>query len=159
MSEEQPKPPHRGDLSYRFQKGKPPGPGRPKGSIDKNTLAIRRFCQSLMGGLFKDPAYKRALRDRIMRGKEHPAIVQAILAYGYGKPKEHLIIEDRDGITGGEGAARRDELIERLCNRLTPVIVAGTASEDPQAPVHRGARGPVLELEASCETEPTDSAG
>jgi hypothetical protein len=157
MSDEQPKKP-RGDLQHRFQKGKPPGPGRPKGSIDKNTLAIRNFCQSLMGGLFKDPKYKAALRDRIMRGKEHPAVMQAILAYGYGKPKEHLVVENPDG-SALEGASRREELLERLCTRLAPVVIAGPAQESVEASDNGGARGTILDVEAIRETEPESPAG
>lgn len=158
MSTEQPKKP-RGDISHRFQKGKPPGPGRPKGSIDKNVLAIRHFCQSLMGGLFKDPKYKAALRDRIMRGKEHPAVVQAILAYGYGKPKDTIVLENPDGSGALEGAARREELIERLCNRLAPVVIAGPAQESAEASDSGGSRGTIVDVEVIRETEPTNPAG
>lgn len=142
----------------RFQPGKKPGPGRPKGRLSDATLQIRKFSQDLFSGLFKDPKYKAALRDRILRGKEHPAIIQTLLAYGYGKPPDKFIVSNPDG-SPLEGAARREELVERLCNRFTQVVVQRTAAPGVQPPVLGGAGGPVLELAAGGTAEPADPAG
>lgn len=150
MSEEQL--PVKKIIPSRFQKGKPPGPGRPKGSVPKAVLEVRKFCQGLMGGLFKDPKYKRALRDRILRGKEHPAIVQAILAYAYGKPADKIILEDPDGALGG-GQGRRDELIRQLCNRFAEIATKGHPEGDARQALDGGAGGTILELEGHCEAE------
>lgn len=146
--------------SGKFQKGKPPGPGRPKGRLNKATLEIRAFSQKLFGGLFKDPNYKKALRDRILRGKEPPANVALLLAYGYGKPPDKLIIEDPDGTFGTPvTGARREELIERLCNRFAAIVAQGTDQAGVVTPVHGRAGGPVLELEARREAEPAATNG
>lgn len=142
----------------RFKKGKPPGPGRPKGLPNKATMEIRRFSQQLFGGLFKDPQYKKALRDRIMRGKEPPANIALLLAYGYGKPPEKITIEDPDGVLGG-GQIRRDELVKQLCNRFAAIVTEAHTGAGTPAALDGGAGGPVLELEGRCETEPAPAGG
>lgn len=157
MADEQ-QPKQRKENPSRFKKGKPPGPGRPKGKLNKATIEIRKFTQGLFRGLFKDPAYKKALRDRIMRGKEHPANIALLLAYGYGKPPEKITIEDPEGVLGGGGQIRRDELVKQLCNRFAAIVTEGRAREAAQPALDGGAGGPILELEGHCEAEP-DLAG
>ena len=143
--------------SHLFKKGWKGGPGRPKGSIDKAVLEIRKFSQKLFGGLFRDKKFKAALRDRIMRGKESPQVMALLLAYGFGRPPEQLIVSNPDG-SALDGAARREELIDRLCNRFAPIVVSGSAEAGVQAPHDGGTGGPVLELEGHCEAEPAASS-
>jgi hypothetical protein len=61
------------------------GPGRPKGVPNKATIEIKELARSLTLG---DPEWVEATRKRLREGKEAPAIVTALLYYGYGKPKE-----------------------------------------------------------------------
>jgi len=63
----------------------PPGPGRPKGSLNKGTQAIRDVAR----GLLEDPKYIESLRYRLMQGKA-PHMEVLLHHYGYGKPSEKL---------------------------------------------------------------------
>jgi hypothetical protein len=151
--------PLRRDVATRFKPGNrfAVGKGRPLGSPNKSTIIIRDFSRKLFGGLFKDPKYLAALRDRILRGKEHPAIVALLLGYGYGKPPDKLIIDDER--TDGGGTERRDELIERLCDRFAKLA---TEKKDPpgsQPIVVNGSGDVVVELETLGQAEPTASSG
>ena len=65
-----------------FQPGHRKMGGRAKGVPNGATAEIREFARSL----FEDPAYKKALRERLIKGHAGPMEVQ-LLHYAYGKPK------------------------------------------------------------------------
>ncbi len=56
--------------------------GRAKGVPNRATAEIREFARSL----FEDPAYKEALRERLIKGQAGSMEVQ-LFHYAYGKPK------------------------------------------------------------------------
>jgi hypothetical protein len=71
-----------------FPKGVRGGPGRSKGTPNKNTQEIRDFAQKLL----TDPAYVRALEIRLLRGTAG-AVEPLLYHYGWGKPKETVSVE------------------------------------------------------------------
>src|SRR4051812_27689827 len=86
--------------------------GRKKGTLDKKVVDVRAFSQKLFGGLFNDPDYLLALKDRIERGKESPEIVKVLLGYGYGKPPEKIQLT---GLNGGPlEITHHDERLTRV---------------------------------------------
>jgi len=56
--------------------------GRAKGVPNRATAEMQEFARSL----FEDPAYKKALRDRLIKGQAGSMEIQ-LLHYAYGKPK------------------------------------------------------------------------
>ncbi len=65
------------------------GPGRPKGSKDRRTLAISEFARSIL----ESDEYRASLRARIIAGKA--GVIESILFfYGYGKPAEKIQVVD-----------------------------------------------------------------
>jgi hypothetical protein len=76
----------------RFFKGDPRA-GRPKGTKNKATVAVREMCVS-----FLDKNYWPTLEDRWKEGKVTWPEMQTLLAYGYGKPKE---THEHTGLDGG----------------------------------------------------------
>ena len=55
---------------------------RTKSVPNRATAEMREFARSL----FEDPAYKKALRERLIKGQAGSVEVQ-LLHYAYGKPK------------------------------------------------------------------------
>ena len=96
-----------------WKKGKPPGPGRPKGIPNKATVAIKELCAN-----FLNANYWPNLEQRWKDGKVQWPEVQTLLAYGYGKPKES------HELTGVDGSP-----IEVL-TRIVRVIVDGQDAKD-----------------------------
>jgi hypothetical protein len=68
-----------------FQKGKPPGPGRPKGLQNRNTLEVKQLATRIL----QDKDYLEALQRRLLRGEAGPIEV-TLWHYAYGKPKERV---------------------------------------------------------------------
>ncbi len=68
-----------------FKKGEG---GRKPGSINKTTAAVQEAAQKLV----EDPAYRKALAVRLMRGTAG-AVEPMLWHYAYGKPKETLTVE------------------------------------------------------------------
>jgi len=63
----------------------PPGPGRPKGSLNKATIEIRDVARNLL----EDPKYIESLKYRLMQGQA--AHMETLLHhYAYGKPSESM---------------------------------------------------------------------
>ena len=56
--------------------------GRAKGVPNRATAEIRDFARNLL----EDPAYKEALRERLIKGQAGSVEIQ-LLHYAYGKPK------------------------------------------------------------------------
>ena len=61
------------------------GPGRPKGSRDRRTLAITEFARSII----ESDEYRNSLRARVLAGKA-PHLEPLLYHYGYGKPVERV---------------------------------------------------------------------
>lgn len=81
------------------------GPGRPKGVPNKTSTEVRELARALV----EDPAYRKKLRERLLRGKA-PQVEVLLYHYAYGKPKETfehqgswptVIIETIDPDKGG----------------------------------------------------------
>ena len=71
-----------------FRKGQSGNPhGRPRGSLNKATADIRALAQGLTLG---DPEFVARLREQLRAGTYPPALVQTLLAYGYGRPRDLL---------------------------------------------------------------------
>lgn len=75
-----------------FQKGKKPGPGRPKGRLNNATLEARQFAH----GLVSSRAYRDNLKSRLMAGTLPPALESMLFHYAYGKPPEKVELTGAD---------------------------------------------------------------
>ena len=60
------------------------GPGRPKGALNKVTVAAKGFCKQLAD----DPAYRESLQRRLLKGTLAPGLEMMVWHYAYGKPKD-----------------------------------------------------------------------
>jgi hypothetical protein len=65
----------------------PPGPGRPKGSLNKATREIRDFARSVL----ESPEYVESLKRRLRQGNA-PHMETLLHHYAYGKPRDTLEI-------------------------------------------------------------------
>lgn len=79
-------------VGRRFAKGNPGGPGRPAGTPNKATLAVREVCAAIV----EDPAYRKKLRARALAGDLAPAVETMLWYYRYGKPKETVALLTED---------------------------------------------------------------
>lgn len=59
------------------------GRGRPKGSLNKSTIAVKEFAVSVV----EDPEYQASVRKRAIEGKLG-ALEPVLYYYAAGKPKE-----------------------------------------------------------------------
>ena len=67
-----------------FQPGQSGNPcGRPKGSRNKNSLAVREWATAIV----EDPKVQARLLADARTGKLHPSVMTALMAYAYGKPR------------------------------------------------------------------------
>ena len=73
-----------------------PGPGRPKGSLNRATVEIRKLSQNLTTG---NPVWVASTKARLEAGKEHPGVVQTLLYYAHGKPKETLELAPNESVS------------------------------------------------------------
>lgn len=67
------------------RKPPPPGPGRPKGSQNKSTVAVKEFAVSVI----ENPAYQASVLERALAGKLG-ALEPVLYYYAAGKPKEQV---------------------------------------------------------------------
>ena len=67
-----------------------PGPGRPKGSVNKTTRDQKAFAARVLGepGTPEFEEFVAVTRKQLIAGILPPAITSLILHYAYGKPKE-----------------------------------------------------------------------
>ena len=73
-----------------FQPGQSGNPcGRPKGSRNKNSLAVRDWATAIV----EDPKVQARLLADARTGKLHPSLMTVLMAYAYGKPRETTISE------------------------------------------------------------------
>lgn len=66
----------------------PPGPGRPKGSPNKASLYIQKFCR----GILESEEYIASVKRRIVADTLPPQIEALYHHYAYGKPKDTIEI-------------------------------------------------------------------
>ena len=68
-----------------FQPGQSGNPcGRPKGSRNKNSLAVREWATAIV----EDPKVQARLLADARTGKLHPSVMTVLMAYAYGKPRD-----------------------------------------------------------------------
>jgi hypothetical protein len=72
-----------------------PGPGRPKGSVNKTTLAQKAFASRVLGdpGTPAFDEFVASTRKQLLAGILPPVILTLILHYAYGKPKETVEVQ------------------------------------------------------------------
>lgn len=68
--------------------GRNPPPGRPKGVPNKITIHVRTMAAALV----EDPAYRKALRERLLNGTAGH-METTLWHYAYGKPKETVALD------------------------------------------------------------------
>ena len=68
-----------------FRPGQSGNPcGRPKGSRNKNSLAVREWATAII----EDPKVQARLLTDARTGNLHPSVLTALMAYAYGKPSD-----------------------------------------------------------------------
>ena len=60
-----------------------PGPGRPKGGLNKTTIEVRNAARALV----EDPSYRAELSKRLIAGTA-PHMETLLWHHAYGKPKD-----------------------------------------------------------------------
>ena len=70
-----------------------PGPGRPKGALNKATQLGRHLAQ----GYIDDPLFDQMMRTWMAEGTMPAAVATTLLHYAFGKPTDKLIVDDRRG--------------------------------------------------------------
>ncbi len=98
------------------------GPGRPKGSRDRRTLAIGEFARSII----ESDEYRNSLRARVLAGKA-PHLEPLLYHYGYGRPAERVQIISGKPIGFGIGLEAPDvKTID-----ITPSVETSTSEVTP----------------------------
>lgn len=75
-----------------FQKGGKPGPGRPKGRLNKQTEQAREFAR----GILASPQYRASLKARADEGRLAPAVETLLWHYAHGKPPDKVEVTGAD---------------------------------------------------------------
>lgn len=92
----------------------PPGPGRPKGSVNRATLYIQKFCR----GILESPEYIASVKARIVAHTLPPQIEALYHHYAYGKPKDTVEIvkpqADLSGMSAEQLAAEAQETAKAI---------------------------------------------
>jgi hypothetical protein len=93
--------------------------GRPKGSINRVTLAARTLAR----GIVESPEYRASLEARAKDGTLPPAVETMLWHYAFGRPKESVHImfnEDQQDLSGVsvEGLAERAEYTARILREV-----------------------------------------
>jgi hypothetical protein len=74
----------------RFPKGQSGNPkGRPRGARNRATLSAKVFAESVL----HDPAVQARILDDARRGRLAPQVLTLLMAYAWGKPKEHIELQ------------------------------------------------------------------
>jgi hypothetical protein len=96
---------------------KGPGPGRPKGGLNKSTIEARDLARAIVD----DPEYRRLLILRVQQG-EAPQMEILLWQYAYGKPKETIEIVDPNSALAGIRSVIVDvePVADDKVRRLTP---------------------------------------
>jgi len=66
----------------------PPGPGRPKGSVNKKVRDIRAFGREI----FESKEWRESARQRLIQGVA-PHVEKYLLEMVYGMPKNKIVME------------------------------------------------------------------
>ncbi len=77
----------------QFEKGGKPGPGRPKGRLNKTTQEAQAFAR----GIVTSAKYRKTLKEQAEAGTLPPALQQMLWAYYAGKPPEKVEVTGEDG--------------------------------------------------------------
>lgn len=75
-----------------FQKGGKPGPGRPKGRLNKTTEQAREFAQSIL----TSAQYRASVKARADEGRLPPAVESMLWHYWAGKPPDKVELTGAD---------------------------------------------------------------
>jgi hypothetical protein len=131
-----------------YANGRPSG-GRPKGAVNATTRSIQMFCRSIC----EDPEYRATVLERARNGTLG-AMEPVILAYAYGKPKEHVEIAVNSGLeqlsqlSMDELAERAEAIAKEL--RWASAVEAAIGADYV---VHQGvARQPALEASTGADS-------
>jgi hypothetical protein len=65
------------------------GKGRPKGALNKTTVAMKEISR----GILEQPEALDVMKRQARAGRLNPAIHIALMHYAYGKPKETIAHE------------------------------------------------------------------
>lgn len=96
-----------------------PGPGRPKGGLNRTTKEIRDLARNLLD----DPDYKASLRTRLLAGVA-PHIETLLWHYAYGKPKETVELQGEVGVT---------KIVREIVRAQDAQIIDTTSNEVPES--------------------------
>ena len=77
----------------QFEKGGKPGPGRPKGRLNKTTQEAQAFAR----GIVTSAKYRQQLKKQAEDGTLPPVLQQMLWAYYAGKPPEKVEVTGEDG--------------------------------------------------------------
>jgi len=102
----------------KFTPNHPKVGGRPKGGLNKSTLAGRQFAEQLVN----DPVYRRNLRERLLAGKVPPGVESMLWYYAHGKPRETLELTAMVG-TRDVSTMDTSELLQELQAHHTATAV------------------------------------
>ena len=99
-----------------FQPGQSGNPcGRPKGSRNKNSLAVREWAT----GIVEDPKVQARLLADARTGKLHPSVMTVLMAYAYGKPRDTTTSESMIPMSEIEDARQSLEIkLQRIRESL-----------------------------------------
>jgi len=79
-------------MAEAFTKGGKPGPGRPKGCLNKTTQEAQAFAR----GIVTSPKYRQTLKEQAEAGTLAPALQQMLWAYWAGKPPDKVELTGAD---------------------------------------------------------------
>lgn len=88
------------DEAGRFQKGGPPGPGRPKGSVNKN-----KVLSAVENALNGQDYIARMFALVVGKPKEELELLKDLLPYCFPKLQATEITPDDEGGENGDGAS------------------------------------------------------
>ena len=77
----------------QFVNGGKPGPGRPKGRLNKTTQEAQAFAR----GIVTSAKYRKQLKEQAEAGTLPPVLQQMLWAYYAGKPPEKVELTGEDG--------------------------------------------------------------
>jgi hypothetical protein len=116
--------------------------GRPKGRLNDATYEIRQFCQ----GIIRSDEYRTSVMRRIKNDTLPPQTEALLLAYGYGKPPEHLHLTASLQDARNDLSELTEEQLAERAELLAMVLRAKAEAEAAAARVAEAKQPPVLTL-------------